>query len=195
MEPTSPKEKMSREEENKRIYSLMEQDAPAWLDKANQLKASADVLYAEFKRIIELPPVARVLETKAFVNGYMLLTGLAFENLIKGVLIARNPQIIDHVKSGKGALPRDLVRAWKTHQLVPLLREVRKLSPEEADLLKRLTGFVRWGSRYLVPWDSATYHRSVEEAMRQLRVPEDAALIDCLFQALSHTLREGHESD
>jgi hypothetical protein len=75
---------------------------------------------------------------------FPFLMGLAFENMVKGILVARDSSL---VSSGK--LSRDLAGS---HNLLALFEKVGlELSAEDRDLLRRLGECVLWAGRYPVP--------------------------------------------
>jgi len=70
---------------------------------------------------------------------FPFLMGLAFENMVKGILVARDSSL---VSSGK---------LW-SHDLLALFDKVGlELSAEDRDLLRRLGECVLWAGRYPVP--------------------------------------------
>jgi hypothetical protein len=91
----------------------------------------------------------------AFLFGpYMLLSGMAVENLLKAIHLQRHPEL---VQDGR-IVPRAWPGAPHGHDLVALMREVSaSLATEHRDLLTRLTTFVLWGGRYPVPKDESTF--------------------------------------
>jgi len=83
---------------------------------------------------------------------YMMLAGLALENLLKGIQIARDPRLVLPSPSKRTAL---LASTLTRHLDLNLVRDAGvRLSPEEADLVERLSVFVVWGGRYPVPKDA-----------------------------------------
>jgi hypothetical protein len=75
---------------------------------------------------------------------FPLLMGLALENMVKGILVARDSSLV----SG-GKLSRDLTGS---HDLLALFNKVGlELSAEDRDLLRRLGECVLWAGRYPVP--------------------------------------------
>lgn len=75
---------------------------------------------------------------------FPFLMGLAFENKVKGILIAR-----DRTLASGGKLSRELTR---NHDLLELIEKVGlELSMEDRDLLRRLGECVLWAGRYPVP--------------------------------------------
>jgi hypothetical protein len=71
----------------------------------------------------------------------MMLRGFAAENLLKGLLVVREPEVWVRTSSER-------LFSW-THDLVTLASDA-KVSPSaaETEILRRLTIFVEWGGRY-----------------------------------------------
>lgn len=74
---------------------------------------------------------------------YMLLVGLAIENLVKGIYVARNPTACssDH-------LPGELTK----HKTIEFFERLNlSISQAEGQLLERIETFVLWAGRYPIP--------------------------------------------
>ena len=99
---------MSNERRNKELFERIGTEALSWLDQAKELKMSADAILPQLKEAFRiLPSLPGAQERRfAFFHSYMLLVGLAFENLIKGILIGRNPALVDTEKVESGILGR-----------------------------------------------------------------------------------------
>src|SRR5690348_16349240 len=81
--------------DTKSTFELIGQSPHAWLSSATQLKRAADLVREELKRILSVYPYGRAAyEDLVLYNSYMLLAGLALENLTKGILIGRNPSVV-----------------------------------------------------------------------------------------------------
>jgi hypothetical protein len=74
---------------------------------------------------------------------YMLLVGLAIENLVKGICVANAPNIIENDRLGRG---------MRTHSILDLLARAHvTVSQEDSELIERLEVFVNWAGRYPIP--------------------------------------------
>lgn len=153
------KSKDEIEEYWKKQYIRIAEWPMSWNEKANSLKLASDLLYAEYKK--EIKPYNEGKEPSDYmfiVNGlitvYMMLTGYAFECLLKGIY-SNYGSIIDD--SG------NLNKWWKAHghclsaiveKINDLAKhEIIKLSEKEYFLLKRLYEFIVWAGRYPIPTD------------------------------------------
>src|SRR5437588_11218949 len=87
---------MSNTHEIEDLYEVIGKDAQSWLAQARSLKMSADVLRVVLKDNLQQAPTAPgVADARlALIQSFMLLTGFAFENLIKGVLVASDPSLV-----------------------------------------------------------------------------------------------------
>jgi len=126
----------------------------AWEKTAFGLKHAADIIWDKWFSIITAPMRPyRVnkennevigVELSNFLPLYMMLYGLAFENLLKGLLVFKNPEKYkDNIKweNMKGG-----------HDLIKLFNNIDfKLSDEEIHIMKSLTDAVMWAGRYPVP--------------------------------------------
>jgi excisionase family DNA binding protein len=167
-----------------KTYEVVGQDALGWREKAKTLKLSADLILQELIRISPQPQVRpEVRERKlAYVHSFMLLTGLAFENLIKGIFIARNPKLVDRKKLD--------AKLWlavrKGHGISTLANQVTSLNPAELNLLTRLEESVIWAGRYPIPMNSTQYFQTMKS--KTLDSIADSELINSLFERLSAIL-------
>jgi len=174
-------------QEAEEMYAFVGQDALGWLEYATTLKLSADVILQELIRISPQPQVRTgVRERKlAYVRSFMLLTGLAFENLIKGILIARQPSLVDKQKLN--------TKLWssvrKGHGISTLAKKVTSLTPAELNLLTRLEEYLVWGGRYPIPRNSFDYFKSLNPKQKLgSDTSTDPKLINGLFERLSGIL-------
>lgn len=143
---------------------------------------SADVILIEFNNLRELSqsmPGVRVKKL-AYFHSFMLLTGLAFENLIKGILIGRCKTIVN-----QESIDTSHWGGKSGHGIEELARKVTSISSDESNLLKRLQESLIWGGRYPIPKTSGVYF-----ANRDLLslLPTDFVLINNLFLRLEGIL-------
>jgi hypothetical protein len=112
---------------------------------------------------------------------YMLLMGLAVENLAKGVIVAKGVSS----PSADGRLAREL----KSHDLLDLLDMAEvELSTEDAYLVERLQASVEWAGRYptavRVESQMPRTHPRGGGGPLNMRSSADAAAIDALVTRL-----------
>lgn len=121
-------------------------------------------------------------DTLAQAYGFMttasLLLGLAFENLIKGIVVAREPTLIKD-----GAVTGRLV----THKVADLARDESLLTSDgEYRQLKILEQYVLWLGRYPLPREKQSYHDLIGLEPGDDPLELDKALLDTLWDHLVH---------
>ena len=142
------------------MFALAGDSPAAWLFSACQLRnagAKVDWIHKDNisvnpNRRLPITPWRHNAELALAFPVYRLLMGLSFENLLKGILIARGTP-----STNKGKL----ARVFQTHTLSTLLSKVEKpplvFSPKERELIAELERFVKWQGRYPIPTDAAAY--------------------------------------
>ena len=116
----------------------------------------------------------------ALLKSFMLLTGTAIENLIKGILVGRNPSIVSREVI-------ELLRR-KGHGISEGAKKVISVSNSEYELLRRLEEYLVWAGRYPMPLTSAVFLNSqTPENLRSFSWA-DFELIDKLFDRLAEIL-------
>jgi hypothetical protein len=148
-------------------FNFIANKPQAWQEQATQLKRIADITYSicktateEYMRISRqhfdngdfqegvhpLPKEeAALLRLSTLKPIYLMLIGLAIENLAKGVLISRSAA--EYVGQ-EGHLRKPI----KTHKLVDLAQLCNlPLSSDQENMLKKLTSYIEWAGRYPVP--------------------------------------------
>lgn len=131
-------------------FEKQSQSADFWFLQATRLRHAADILAKkhgeELARFAEAPDDLLANEMR---NGrnisfelfpvYLLLFGLSLENLVKGILVARNPARFSNSR-------------WLNHGLTDYVLECGlTLDGRRRDLLMDLEAFVLWKGRYPTP--------------------------------------------
>jgi hypothetical protein len=167
---------------NEAEYEMMGQDCLAWLEQAEFLRMSAALVWERFREILYISQVRPgIREQKlAFTRSFMLLMGMSFENLIKGVHIAKTPNLSIE----------DRIKIWNSyrggHGISGLINLATSTSAQEKNLLRRLEEYVIWAGRYPIPRDTNQY-RSAKK-YRSLST-QDPPLCDTLFERLASIIR------
>jgi hypothetical protein len=167
----------------KTTFELIGQSPHVWLSSATQLKRAADLVREELKKILSVYPRGRArYEDLVLFNSYMLLAGLALENLTKGILIGRNPNIVSRVN-----LDLKLLGNSKGgHDLSKLAQQAAtNLSPIEIDLIDRLVAFVVWAGKYPI-------HLRANETNHPTFKTTDPELIDKVFEKFATILKDAN---
>ena len=179
---------MNTKQSTEATYELIGNDAMGWLEQAITLKLSADIILKELLAVLPQSQVVPGIREKklACIRSFMLLTGLAFENLIKGIFVARYPNLVSKQKMDTALW--SAIR--KGHGISTLAKQVTILQSAELDVLVRLEEYIVWAGRYPIPMNSNQYFQS--EAPRNLRTfkSTDPALVNGLFERLSEILTD-----
>jgi hypothetical protein len=151
--------------DNKSVFEILGQEPHSWLMEATLLKRAADLVRQELtKMFAAFPHGSPPYEDIALCKSYMLLSGLALENLAKGIIVGRNP----------GVVTPDTFNL-KGHNLLQLSHQAAlPLSDNERKLLDRLTDFIEWAGRYPI-------HLKAAKNIPQSFGPTDFEPIDHLF--------------
>lgn len=124
------------------VFEAQRANPDAWVIHARRLKLVADAIgelvSRDLEKLVAAPAPGGVIEAPYSMLGpeYLLLAGLAIENLLKGIQIKRHGE---HAK-------------YETHNLRQLLSGTGiALSDAENLMVDRLTAFVTWAGRYPIP--------------------------------------------
>jgi hypothetical protein len=130
---------------------FIEQAAPEfWYSYARELADTAEEIFKKSKdqwiaySIGHADGGSEIYGRPLVSRPVLLLHGLSFENLIKGLLISEEPKLLNGGKLGKHLLGHALVK------LTDRLRTVQ-LNSEERNLLAMLSDVVPYHGRYPVP--------------------------------------------
>jgi hypothetical protein len=138
-----------RSDENEN-FEFAARNHHSWELRADNLKRVADkaydICYGAITRV-HCAKEDREIDTQdsqdiLVIKVYYLLMGYALENLLKGILIMRQPKT--YVQQG--------TFTRKTHKLVKLFEDCKlPVDPETKELLEKLTRHIEWQGRYPVP--------------------------------------------
>jgi hypothetical protein len=163
-----------------------------WLEYADELKDTAEVLWQQREDSMRLEADLTldgfpVQDAKyiGYSRPYILLSGFALENLIKGLLVAKNPTLVS-----SGTLNRDL----KSHNLVTLASMVNwiKLTKKEMSVLKIAQEALPYWGRYPIPLN-------LNEIRKEVPLNADyrdtfVKMYDRLSKQLHDTIKDGWDS-
>jgi hypothetical protein len=137
-----------------------------WLLTARGLKNAADIIWQKWYSLSEIGKKKSEIEPSEIVNIYeerctffliyMMLYGLALENLLKGIIISKNPSNYKNkIRWGKN----------KGHNLICLTNKISfKLTNDESKIINSLSEAIKWAGRYPVKQN----HNNVSEFIMQL---------------------------
>jgi hypothetical protein len=171
--------------ESDELYELSGKEALIWLEKAQGLRYFAGILKDQLLAMVDddSPAWNRRIETLGVVSATMLLLGLAFENLIKGVYVAQNPALVDRTR-----LDRSFWQADSGHGIKDFAKALTRLEPDEEELLDRLQEYVVWAGRFPIPTKSGRYHQNLSPTRKQRFSTDDLVIGDRLFEKLKELL-------
>jgi len=177
--------------ESEELYELSGKEALMWLEKAQGHRYCAGILKNHVLEMVgnNTPAWSRRIETLGVVSSTLLLLGLAFENLIKGVYVARNPTLVDRTR-----LDRSLWKADGGHGITDFAKALMKLAPEEEELLDRLQEYVVWAGRFPIPTKSGRYHQNLSPVNKHQFSTADFEVADRLFEKLKERLIKYREA-
>ena len=187
---------MTKEWVSPYIYAEITRSGYHWKLHADAFRFSAEKLY-EAMPFDEYGTHENV--RTHCVLTYQFLIGLCLEDLLKGLIIAVEPDlVIDklHKPESRGSLHTYMLdKRLQTHDLVALAGMVKRsadynlaFSREERELLRRLSNIVKWQGRYPVALTS--------EKQRSLyfKPVGDGLIFEGLWERLSSALDEVIES-
>jgi hypothetical protein len=142
-----------------RAIYLYQAQPMAWIESAESLRISADVLLEESRSQGDNTHEVRFGDSYVSVGrkmrvsqllgeSYLVLSGMALENLLKGIIALREPASV--VKRSAS-----LNKTIRTHSLWELSRiaqmDLSDATFEAKQFLAKLTSYVIWQGRYPVP--------------------------------------------
>jgi hypothetical protein len=135
--------KFDKDKFHRQSWSQIAKDPKAWLCYAENLKHAADVLRDNcWPRQRKSDDLIAARNDLFYGPVYMLLSGLAIETLIKGIMVAIDPHLIEQQKQNAKITG---------HKLVELFRETEITEcKNDTDLLSRLQNYVENFGRYPV---------------------------------------------
>jgi len=129
-------------------YAQVVQFPHSWLSKATELLHAANM-------VLEKETEGPMQGFYVNIGIHMMLTAFALENVLKAIILTRDSSV-------------DLGILFKGHALRGLARKADiSCTPQEEDLLDRLSYFAIQGGRYPVPKKWEDYKRQVDGTTRQ----------------------------
>jgi hypothetical protein len=193
------------------FFNISSTDSMTWMENADFLKLSADLVYESIVATFELYKKEKdkksqidfnakginwkqeeliLLEDKlkAYSNSYYLLIGYSFENLIKGLSIEKNPSY---------SFNQIFIRKWKDYKMGHGITEICKenfngLSENEIKLLERLESYILWIGKYPV---AKKIENHVAESENKYFYSNDKDEIDKLFEKIKLSLIEENKKN
>jgi hypothetical protein len=152
--PPNPTNEQWEEFQRKGLF-VMNAMPSDWLGYAHELEEAAEALWLNRENTMSLELWTKVIDSKqsetseqnfGHARTYILLAGLALENVIKAILVMNNPALIN-----EGILSKSL----KSHKLLNLANQVKdlELTAKEKKILQICQDAIPYYGRYPVPLD------------------------------------------
>ena len=173
---------MSSTQDLEDLFSAQANEPAAWIELARTLRLGARPVFTRLTEIRDVPPNTDEgrLEKLGCVRAYMLLTAVAFENMLKAIAVKRGLLTTDagHLRPGISLSPRS------GHGLSEIARNLKLgLTRTDVDFLRRLEEYLVWAARYPVPLHAQESARAQKNSLLRL-ISSDVQLSDDLFDRL-----------
>lgn len=130
--------------QGKKKYTFGVYSAPiAWLDYSEELREIAQIIFKHSgSSIYRYPDLSTSLTLE---RGFFLNYGFSIETLLKGLLIAENPNLV-----AEGEISQEITQG---HNLIMLSKKVQSFtfSNQEINLLQILSDAIPYWGRYPIP--------------------------------------------
>lgn len=162
------------------LFDIIHQDPYSWLGQAKQLRLAANAILPCWEAALLRRPSEPGTQEKmlAYSEAFMMLTGLAFENLFKGILYGRNPE-------------HSLAKSDGGHGIVKMASGISSLAVREQNLLERLKLYLIWAGRYPLPMKVEKFISS--QGQVSIRT-DDPLQIDQLFNRFAQILSDERQA-
>jgi hypothetical protein len=177
---------MNTPSESDKQFRTIGQEPLQWLEKAQGQRYCAEVLKNHLLENLALPRARRRVETLGLVNSTLFLLGQAFENLIKGVMVAKDPGLVDFDLFDI----KNLKKVDGGHGISSLACALVSLESDEEELLDRLQESIYWAGRFPIPLTSKRYYESNHPVNKHQFNVIDFEVSDRLFNKLERELRK-----
>jgi hypothetical protein len=131
---------------NQREFEIRYRYPLLWLNRAERHLYSARIIYKEIKKLLSKKSARNDnfdQKYRSLSETYLFLIGIAMENLIKGLIISKEPVIKDltELKSKYG---------WNDkHDLSSMImKNFNFLDKDEKDTISRVEEYVKWAGKY-----------------------------------------------
>ncbi len=193
----------------------------AWYHNALRLKKVTDLVFTQVEKDVktndvELDPRQKFLLEKlgtiwfslepkkegfilstpsAFDPIYWFLAGVTIENLLKGLFVARHPELL--ISNGQMKIDDKKIRQLFTHDIDFYAKKVSgyiELSNDELTLIKMFKRFIIWMGRYPVPKNITEFlddmktmfgTRGTQHGLSREKLP---IIFEGLYEKLEHEL-------
>jgi len=130
------------------------------------------------------------LDTTYLFPIFLLLIGYAIENLLKGILYSKYPELLDETEKGLKFNLKKLNQSLKGHELTLLYKEAAKVTDlaalvtETEDILVILEQCVIWQGRYSLPLNLQQFKNKKQISSSQINLEKINDLVSQISSAL-----------
>jgi hypothetical protein len=157
-----------------------------WFHQAWEMYEASRAIYDSFLSISGVTSDKERYRKLGLMKSAMLMLGLAAENSLKGAFVYKSKPDLSKNKLNSKFFPNF------AHDLTGIADELNlNLSNEEKALLKRLSMFVIWASKYKAPMNKSDHQNSKNNIIMQY--PSDFDKIESLIKSLQ--LRSGYSEE
>ncbi len=150
--------------ENK-IQEYVQNASPLqWIEYAEELRDASEAIWKESENTKVFNAYPKPITKPGLSRVYFLNIGYSLENLLKGLLITENPDLI---KDGK--IESSISSGHRLHELAALIKSI-SFNREEIELFKILSTAIPSWSRYPIPkkWQINTTEKIINRDVRDL---------------------------
>ena len=170
---------MTKTQNSTELFEIIGKDPLSWLTQAKEMKMVADLILPVLQNEFSFPPTFPGTQGKrlAYIGSYFLFLGLAFENLIKGILIGRDPTLVTKDTINNGILGR------KGHGITEGAKRIINLTQQELELVGRIEEYLFWAGRYPLPLHLNIFLNSESKKLRSF-ISNDPLSVEKIFEKL-----------
>lgn len=151
-------------------YDNKFRDALYWLHYADRHYYSSQIVYGHVEPFMNAETDLSDEDDQHFLalwESYFLLMSLAFENLLKGLIISIEPDLEDIDDYRK-----KYCFSYNHNLMIMFDRNFRSLTSIEKELIKRLQTYLNWMSKYPLPLKT----KFLNDSKHQLRLTDNECL-------------------
>jgi hypothetical protein len=169
-------------------YNSKFRNAYYWLKHAGRHYYTSQILYDHLEPFMKKDDIQSDEENEQFISlwqSYFLLMGLAFENILKGLIISKEPDLENDKNyeiKYNFSLNHDLKKMFEAN--------FRQLTKSENKLIERLQSYLIWMSKYPLPKKS----KISENTSKRLNFSDNECLI-FLYKEIEQNLRNNIDED
>ncbi|MEI7526417.1 MAG: hypothetical protein WCJ95_18865 [Mariniphaga sp.] len=171
-----------------REYKGKFRNAYYWQKHAYRHYYAAQILYEHLEPYMKKDDIQSDEENEQFVSlwqSYFLLMGLAFENILKGLIISIEPDL-----ENENEYEKKYNFSFKHNLEAMFEKNFRSLTIPEKELIDRLQSYLIWMSKYPVPKKS----KISENTTKHLKFTDNECLTT-LYQEIEGELKKNVELD